>query len=110
MTRRDATYRSENPDLSTVQSAPGWVLLDFGTDWCGYCSAAREHVDRWLDGRSHVEHWRVEDGRGRALGRAFRIKLWPTLVLLHAGREITRVVRPGAAGDLLPLEEALGLR
>jgi thioredoxin 1 len=36
----------------------------------------------------------VEDGPGRALGRAFRVKLWPTLVFLQDGQEVARVVRP----------------
>jgi thioredoxin 1 len=39
-------------------------------------------------------HLRVEDGRGRPLGRAFGVKLWPTLIFLHNGQELARVVRP----------------
>jgi thioredoxin 1 len=39
----------------------------------------------------------VEDGPGRALGRSFRVKLWPTLVFLKDGREVDRVVRPQSA-------------
>jgi len=42
------------------------------------------------------------------LGRAFRVKLWPTLVLLRDGQELARVVRPREARDLWPLDEALG--
>ena len=83
----------------------GLVLLDFGTDWCGHCIAAREPVAAWLDGHESVEHLRIEDGPGRRLGRAYRVKLWPTLVLLRDGREIARVVRPR---DLQPLDAARG--
>ena len=54
-----------------------------------------------------VRHLRVEDGRGRPLGRSFRIKLWPSLVLLRDGEEVARVVRPREARDLWPLDEAL---
>jgi hypothetical protein len=35
-----------------------------------------------------VRHLRVEDGSGRALGRSFHVKLWPTLVFLRDGQEI----------------------
>jgi len=28
------------------------------------------------------------------LDRAFRVKLWPTLILLNNGKEIGRIVRP----------------
>ncbi len=41
-----------------------------------------------------VQHVKVEDGSGRPLGRSFRIKLWPTLVFLQGGREVTRLTRP----------------
>jgi thioredoxin 1 len=36
----------------------------------------------------------VEDGSGRRLGRSFAVKLWPTLVFLRDGEEISRLVRP----------------
>jgi thioredoxin 1 len=47
-----------------------------------------------------VRHLKVEDGRGRPLGRAFGVRLWPTLVLLRDGEELARVVRPAGADAL----------
>jgi thioredoxin 1 len=107
MSRRDASYRTEAPEPAMVEAMPGWVLLDFGTDWCGHCLAARTAVDAWMDARAGMSHLRIEDGRGRALGRAYRVKLWPTLVLLRDGREVARVVRPREPRDLRPLEVAV---
>lgn len=101
--RRDASYQASAPGLESVQAMPGLVLLDFGTDWCGHCTAARAAVEAWMQDHPDVEHLRIEDGRGRALGRAFRVKLWPTLVLLQDGREVARVVRPRTAADLQSL-------
>jgi hypothetical protein len=46
---------------------------------------------------------KVEDGAGRRLGRTFRVKLWPTLILLHGGLELGRVVRPTSSAELAPL-------
>ena len=108
MTRRDASYLALAPDQDAMEAMRGPVLLDFGTDWCGHCMAARTAVDAWVAARDGIAHLRIEDGRGRPLGRAFRVKLWPTLVLVRDGREIARVVRPREARDLWPLEEALG--
>jgi thioredoxin 1 len=34
------------------------------------------------------------------LGRAFRVKLWPTVVVLKDGKEVARVVRPNDAGEV----------
>ncbi|GAA4854662.1 thioredoxin family protein [Luteimonas vadosa] len=107
MTRRDVTYQETAPDLATVEAMQGLVLLDFGTDWCGHCNAARAAVDAWIDAHPAIDHLRVEDGRGRALGRAYKVKLWPTLVLLRDGREIARTVRPREERELWPLTEAV---
>ncbi len=45
----------------------------------------------------------LEFGAGRRLGRSFRVKLWPTLILLQGGVELGRVVRPTSAAELAPL-------
>lgn len=108
MARRDATYQTQAPEPAAVEATAGLILLDFGTDWCGHCVAARAPVETWLADRSDVDHLRVEDGPGRRLGRAYRVKLWPTLVLLRDGHEIARVVRPRALRDLQALDAALG--
>ena len=97
----------EAPDLSEVQAWTGWSLLEFGTDWCGHCRAAQPPLAEWLADSAGVpkglQHVKVEDGSGRALGRHFKVKLWPTLVLLRDGQEVARVVRPTQRADLQPL-------
>jgi thioredoxin 1 len=103
MRHRNTAYQSANPTPGEMQRMPGTALLDFGTDWCGHCIAARAAVDRWVDAHPGVTHLRIEDGRGRPLGRAFRVKLWPTLVLLHDGVEVARVVRPRSDADVVGL-------
>ena len=104
MNQHDASYQAAAPEQAAM---PGVVLLDFGTDWCGHCQAARAAVDAWIDDHDGIGHLRVEDGSGRPLGRAYQVKLWPTLVLLRDGEEIARVVRPRASRDLEPLDAAL---
>jgi len=44
-----------------------------------------------------VRHIKVEDGRGRPLGRSFRVKLWPNLVFLKDGRVLRQLARPDAS-------------
>ncbi len=93
-------YSGEAPERAAVDAMPGPVLLDFGTDWCGHCRAARPVVDDAMAGHPSVRHLRIEDGPGRRLGRSFGVKLWPTLVFLRDGVEVARVVRPRDAAAL----------
>ncbi len=47
-----------------------------------------------------MRHIKVEDGKGKPLGRSFRVKLWPTLVYLENGVENGRVVRPNSQAEI----------
>lgn len=94
------------PSRAEVEQAAGWLLLEFGATWCGHCQAARPAVQAFVQEHGLAHRW-IEDGKGRPLGRSFAVKLWPTLVLLHDGIEVVRVVRPRQGGDLRPLASAL---
>lgn len=91
---------TEAPSRAEVDALPGLTLLEFGTDWCGHCRAAQPALAEVLPGHAQWRHLKVEDGPGRALGRSFRIKLWPTLVFLRDGQVIDRLVRPTQADDV----------
>lgn len=96
----------EAPGLAEVQALPGLTLLEFGTEWCGHCRAARPLIAQAFASHADTgtvtpwQHLKIEDGPGRALGRQYRVKLWPTLVLLRDGQEVGRLVRPTAAQDI----------
>jgi thioredoxin 1 len=87
-------YDSAQPERTAIDALPGIVALDFGTNWCGHCNAAVPHIDAALAAQPAVRHIKVEDGPGRPLGRSFKVKLWPTVVVLQDGKEVARVVRP----------------
>ena len=88
-------YSPDHPDLATVESTEEPLLLEFGTNWCGHCQAAQPLIETAFQDHPALRHIKVEDGKGRPLGRAFKVKLWPTLILLRRGEELGRVVRPG---------------
>jgi thioredoxin 1 len=93
-------YQSTQPERAAIDAMPGIVALDFGTDWCGYCKAAAAAIGAALAEQPAARHIKVEDGPGRALGRAFRVKLWPTVIILQDGKERARVVRPGDSDEV----------
>jgi thioredoxin 1 len=93
-------YDTAQPERTAIDALPGTVALEFGTDWCGHCRAAIPHIGAALAERPAVRHIKVEDGPGRPLGRSFRVKLWPTLVVLQDGKEVARVVRPLDAAEV----------
>lgn len=91
---------TEAPSLTEVQALTGLALLEFGTEWCGHCRAAQPLIAQALVTPTQWQHLKIEDGPGRALGRHYRVKLWPTLVLLRDGQEVVRLVRPASAQDI----------
>lgn len=98
MTLEDSEeYANPGPTREEIDSMPGKVLLEFGTDWCGHCQGLKPHVTSLLKQYPSVTHIKVEDGKGRPLGRSFRVKLWPTLILLRDGTVVRQLVRPGVA-------------
>ena len=76
-------------------------VLDFGTNWCGFCQAAQPLVDAALALHPQLAHVKIEDGKGRALGRSFKVTLWPTLIFMRHGREVARLVRPADSTSVL---------
>ena len=91
---------AQEPTRAEVDALAGPAVLEFGATWCGFCRAIMAPLASALAKHPGVRHIRIEDGRGRPLGRSYRVKLWPTLVLLRDGREVARLVRPsGTAID-----------
>jgi thioredoxin 1 len=88
------------PTRSEIDELRGSTVLEFGASWCPICQQARPLIDRALAEHAGVRHLWIEDGKGKPLGRSFRVKLWPTLVFLLDGRELARVVRPREADEL----------
>ena len=95
-----ADYAATEPARDDIDAAPGAMVLEFGAPWCGFCIGAQPVVQSAFDGHEEVRHVKIEDGRGRPLGRSYRVKLWPTLVFLRNGEEVERLVRPTAAGEI----------
>jgi thioredoxin 1 len=101
--RRD--YAAVEPTRAEIDAAHGLALVEFGAPWCPHCIAAQAPLQRTLAAREYasgesIAHYKIEDGAGRPLGRSFRVKLWPTLILMRDGVEIARVVRPTRADEI----------
>jgi len=90
-------YTENAPTREEVDALPGATVIDFGTNWCGFCIAAEPLITEALAGHPGLRHLKIEDGKGRPLGRSFQVKLWPTLIFMKDGAEVARVVRPGSA-------------
>lgn len=90
----NTVYAEVEPARAEIDALEGPTVIEFGTPWCGYCRATQPLLAKALASRPRVRHIKVEDGSGRRLGRSFGVKLWPTLVFLHAGKEVARLVRP----------------
>lgn len=91
------TFAVDAPDRAEIDTLPGLTLLEFGVDWCPHCQAVQAPLRGQLEKLPEIRHLKIEDGPGRRLGRSYRVKLWPTLILLRDGLEVGRAVRPSEA-------------
>ncbi|PYQ44863.1 MAG: thiol reductase thioredoxin [Acidobacteria bacterium] len=74
----DYLAESHAPTREEIDRTPGLVVLEFGTDWCGFCRAAAPQVESLV--RRHP-----------------RVKLWPNLVFLRDGVVVRQLARPSVA-------------
>jgi thioredoxin 1 len=92
----DNDYGKPEPAREEIDRLSGPVLLEFGTGWCDHCQAIQRPLETLLASFPQVRHIKVEDGKGRPLGRSFRVKLWPNFVFLRDGHVALQLARPGA--------------
>jgi thioredoxin 1 len=90
----ETEFANPEPSREEIDHLSGPVLVEFGTDWCPHCQAVQPYLRELLARYPQVRHVRVEDGKGRPLGRSFRVKLWPNLVFLRDGRVVVQLARP----------------
>ncbi len=93
-------YETPGPSRAELDDRPGAVVVEFGTDWCGYCRAAQGPIAQAFADYPGVARIRIEDGKGRPAGRSYGVTLWPTLVFLANGHEVARIVRPHDANEV----------
>jgi thioredoxin 1 len=94
------TYATTEPTRAEVDALTGPALLEFGAPWCPHCQGAQPKIASALANAADLRHLKVEDGKGRRLGRSFQVKLWPTLIFLRDGQEVARLVRPQSSQEI----------
>ncbi|MDH4322631.1 MAG: thioredoxin family protein [Betaproteobacteria bacterium] len=100
-------YAETAPTRAEVDALQGATLLEFGSPTCGHCRRAQPLIAQALAAHPNVRHLKIADASGRRLGRSFGVKLWPTLVLLEAGAEKARLVRPREAAEIARALESI---
>ena len=90
----DPSYQESSLTREEVDALPGPVAIEFGSSDCSICAGFTPLAAEALDRFGKVRHIRVQDGRGKPLGRSFRVKLWPTFVLLRDGQVVQQLARP----------------
>ena len=91
-------YAHIDPPRAEIDAIDEAAVIEFGSNSCGICAAAEPRIAQAMADHPGLRHIRVEDGRGKKLGRSFGVKLWPTLVFMDQGKEVARLVRPYDAG------------
>ena len=103
-------FLATEPTRAEIDTLREPLVLEFGTSWCGHCLAAQPFIAKAFAEYPQLSHLKIEDGRGRPLGRSFQVKLWPTLIFLKDGREVTRLVRPRSVAAIMSALEQIAPR
>ena len=93
-------YGTIEPTRAEINALNGPAVIEFGAPWCGYCRAAQPLLAKAFADYDAVAHFKIEDGKGRPLGRSFRVTLWPTVIFLKHGKEVARLVRPAYSEEI----------
>ena len=93
-------FVTPEPTRDAVDALRGSVLLEFGINECPHCQLVQPLVADALKRHPGVQHLRIEDGKGRRLGRTFAVKLWPALIFMKDGQEVARVLRPTTQAEI----------
>ena len=70
----------------------GRVLVDFYADWCGPCRMMAPILEAVSEERADLKVAKVNVDESSELAAKFGVMSIPTLVLLHDGDEIKRIV------------------
>ena len=104
----DEAMEGKQPTREELGQLPGPLVVEFGASWCGHCLSLAPYVTALLNQFAGVQHIKVEDGKGKPLGRSFGVKLWPTFVFMKDGQVIQQLVRPGIEEVRQGLETLIG--
>ncbi len=91
-------------DLARLKQKSGVALLDFYADWCGPCKAIAPTLERFASENPHVTVGKINVDENSNAAQEFGIMSIPTLVFLHDGKEVGRLVgvtSPHAIQDVL---------
>jgi thioredoxin 1 len=100
----ESDHQVKRADLDMLN---GPAVVEFGASWCEYCQTAQPDIAAALIKYPNVNHIKIEDSRGQRLGRTYAVKLWPTLIFLKNGIEISRLVRPADITSITVALDAL---
>ncbi len=87
-------WSAERATRSELEAMEDTLLIEFGIADCPHCQAVQPLLQELLSDRVEVSHLKIEDGKGRPLGRSYGVKLWPNFVFLREGEFVEQLARP----------------
>ena len=86
-------FTAENFEQEVLKSEKP-VLVDFMTDWCGYCKMISPAVEDMAAEREDLKVGKLNVEEEVAIAEKYEIMTYPTLMLFEGGKPVRSIVAP----------------
>ena len=88
---KDAPYGTvESLTDFAEQTAQGYVVLDFYTDWCHYCKLLSPVFSKMAEKFPTIRFVKINADKYRSIASQYKVRGFPTVILLNDGKEVKR--------------------
>jgi thioredoxin 1 len=78
-------HLDDNTFDDTIHNAPGPVLVDFSSSWCGPCKLQKPVLERFSRSHPEIEVCEIDVEQAPVVVRRLGVQAMPTLLLFSGG-------------------------
>lgn len=85
-------YLQDNNQLNAIKQSGKTYVLFFSTSWCGPCKQTKPLYEKMAAEKRHIAFVYVDGDKFMDLKNVYKVRSYPTVVVIKGGREVARLV------------------